>query len=278
MEKYGSGYSPEVITSRANPRVKAAAALLKSGERKKSGRFIIEGARLCGDAVKSGITVEEFYSTGSAKNKYPDVFALVAEAAKHTFIIGADVAEKLSDTRSTQEMFCVCSDTAVFTENDINPNGFYVMTENVQNPDNLGAVVRSAEALGADGLVVFSGCDIRSPKALRASMGGLLRFPVIKTDDCASFLTGARNAGMKIFATVASGGAEDISKADKSGGCICIIGNEGAGISSETLRLCTCKITIPMLGKAESLNAAAAAAITIWEFMKERRKDRDVES
>lgn len=276
MEKYGSGHPPEEITSRANPRIKAAAALLKSNERKKTGHFIIEGARLCGDAVKSGVTVEEFFSTNGAKEKYADVFALVAAAAKRTFVISPDVAEKLSDTQSTQEMFCVCTDSAALTESDIKTDGFYVMTENVQNPDNLGAVVRSAEALGADGLIVFSGCDIRSPKALRASMGGLFRFPVIKTADCASLINRAKESGMKIFATVASGGAEDISKADKSGGCICIIGNEGAGISAETLALCTCRITIPMLGKAESLNAAAAAAITIWEFMKERGKEENV--
>lgn len=276
MEKYGSGHPPEEITSRANPRIKAAAALLKSNERKKTGRFLTEGARLCGDAVKSGVTVEEFFSTDGAKEKYSDVFALVSGAAKRTFIISPDVAEKLSDTRSTQEMFCVCPDSASLTESDIKADGFYVMTENVQNPDNLGAVVRSAEALGADGLIVFSGCDIRSPKALRASMGGLLRFPVIKTSDCASLIEWAKKNGMKIFATVASGDAADISKADKSGGCICIIGNEGAGISAETLALCTHKITIPMLGKAESLNAAAAAAITVWEFMKERGKKANV--
>ncbi len=275
MEKYGSGTVTEVITSRANPRIKSAAALLRTSERKKTGRFIIEGARLCGDAAKSGVTVEEFFSTDGAREKYSDVFAFVSAAAKRTFVISSDVAEKLSDTQSTQEMFCVCTDSSMLTEGDINPDGFYVMTENIQNPDNLGAVVRSAEALGADGLIVFSGCDIRSPKALRASMGGLLRFPVIRTADCASLLGRARDAGMKIFAAVASGKAEDITKADKSGGCICIIGNEGSGIRSETLEQSTCRITIPMRGKAESLNAAAAAAITVWEFMKERGKKPD---
>lgn len=276
MEKHIFACSPEEITSRANPRIKAAASLLKSAERKKTGRFLIEGARLCGDAVKSGVTVEEFFVTAGAREKYGDIFDSVADAAKRTFVISSDVAEKLSDTRSTQEMFCVCSESTDQNVTDISPHGFYVMTENMQNPDNLGATVRTAEALGADGLIVFSGCDIRSPKALRASMGGLLRFPVTKISDCASFLKSARDAGMKIFATVASGDAEDISKADKSGGCICIIGNEGAGISDTALALSTCRITIPMLGKAESLNASAAAAITIWEFMKERGEGRNV--
>lgn len=267
------------ITSRANPHIKNAASLLKPSERKRTGRFIIEGARLCGDAEKSGVVIEEFFATREAREKYADVFDKVSKAARRVFIISPDAAKKLSDTQSTQEMFCVCADTPENgNEENIDPNGFYVMTENLQNPDNLGAVVRSAEALGADGLIVFSGCDIRSPKALRASMGGLLRFPVIRISDCRSFLRFAVGQGMKVFATVASADATDITKADKAGGIVCVIGNEGAGVSGETLSLCTGKITIPMNGKAESLNASAAAAITVWEFMKERGKKSDAKN
>lgn len=265
-----------LLSSRANPRVKNAASLLKAAARKKTGLFLIEGARLCGDAAKSGIPIEEFFATREAAEKYADTFEAVCHAAKNVFYITSDVAEKLSDTQSTQEMFCVCSEKEHENRaSDIKADGFYVMTENVQNPDNLGAVVRSAEALGADGLIVFSGCDIRSPKALRASMGGLLRFPVIKITDIAAFFVSAREKGMKIFATVASGDAEDITKADKSGGAVCVIGNEGVGVGSETLSYCTDRITIPMLGNAESLNASAAAAITVWEFMKERGNRSD---
>lgn len=261
----------EFISSRANPKIKSASALLSARERKKTGLFLLEGARLCCDAAENGIEIKEFFATEGAAEKYRDAFLKISGCAKKVYAVSRDIAEKLSDTENTQEMFCVCSDRAVQPdESGIDPNGFYVMTENLQNPDNLGAVVRSAEALGADGLIVCSGCDIRSPKALRASMGGLLRFPVIRASDSAAILYALRKKGMKIFATVASGEAESIVTADKSGGAVCIIGNEGAGVSDEALALSTNRITIPMLGKAESLNASAAAAIAIWEFMKER--------
>lgn len=258
------------ITSRANPRIKDACALLSAAARKKTGLFIIEGARLCSDAVKSGIEVTEFFAAPKSREKYPEAFAICAEKAEKTFLISESVAEKLSDTSDTQQMFCVCRKPDDTEKRLIDPNGFYVMTENVQNPDNLGAVVRTCEALGADGLIVSSGCDIYSPKALRASMGALLRFPVIKTDDAPGTLQKLKDGGMKIFSTVVSGEAQDISAADKSGGCVCVIGNEGSGVTDEVKRLSTHLITIPMRGRSESLNAAAAAAITVWEFVKNR--------
>ncbi len=263
--------SLEKLTSRANGKIKSASLLLKASERKKTNRFLLEGARLCGDAVRSGTPIEEFFATEEAAEKYSDIFSECAAASESAYYITPDIAEKLSDTSTTQEMFCVCRENGDNEKiENIDTNGFYVFTENLQNPDNLGAVVRSAEALGADGLIVYSGCDIRSPKALRASMGGLLRFPVYRITDTAEFLKFAKSKGMKVFATVASGDAENIISADKTGGIICIIGNEGNGITDETLALCTNRVTIPMKGKAESLNAAAAAAITVWEFMKER--------
>ena len=152
------------------------------------------------------------------------------------------------------------------TDTSVNLEGMYVFTDNVQNPDNLGAIARTAEALGANGLIVHSGCDIYSPKALRASMGALLRFPVIKIEDAPSYLADLAKNGMKIFASVVSPDAMSVTDADKSGGCVLIIGNEGNGVSDEILAVSTEKITIRMKGKAESLNASAAATVLIWEF------------
>ena len=262
-------FVPEEITSRANPKIKDACALLNAAARKKTGRFIIEGARLCSDAVSSGIAVETFFATPKSREKYPQAFEKCLAAAEKTYIINESVAEKLSDTSDTQQMFCVCRKPED-GKRPVDEHGFYVMTENVQNPDNLGAVVRTCEALGADGLIVSSGCDIYSPKALRASMGALLRFPVIKTDSAAKTLQKLKNGGMKIFSTVVSADAQSITAADKSGGCVCVIGNEGSGVSEEVRGLSNGLITIPMKGRSESLNAAAAAAITVWEFVKDR--------
>lgn len=258
----------EEITSRNNPAVKAAAALKELKERKKTGLFLLEGARLCKDGALNGVEIKQFFVTEKAREKYIDEYELLVGKSENSFLIPESVAEKLSDTKNSQGFFAVCRQPDISRETD--RNGMYVFTDNVQNPDNMGAIVRTAEAMGADGIIVNSGCDIYSSKALRASMGALLRFPVIRTDNPADFLAECRRNGMKIFASVVDASAEDVTKASKDGGCVLIIGNEGNGISEETLSLSTHRITIPMKGKAESLNASAAATVLIWEFMKDR--------
>ena len=227
----------EIITSKTNPRVKSAAALLDRRERKKTGLFLLEGARLCADAARNGVTVETLFLTEAA-------------------------AEKLSDTKNSQHVFCVCRKKKDRLTTD--PRGLYVFLDNVQNPDNLGAVSRTAEALGFDGLILSGGCEADSPKALRASMGALLRFPVTAVEDGAAWLAARRAEGMRLLATVPDRAADDITQLKLTSGAVLVIGNEGSGVSDETLRLCTDRVTIPMAGKAESLNAAAAAAISMF--------------
>ncbi len=258
----------EEITSRNNPAVKSAAALKELKERKSTGLFLLEGARLCKDAALNGVEIVRFFATEKAMEKYPYEGELLTKASKSSFLVPESVAEKLSDTKSSQGFFAVCRQPDISRE--INYSGMYVFTDNVQNPDNMGAIVRTAEAMGADGIIINSGCDIYSPKALRASMGALLRFPVIRTDTPREILSECKNKNMKIFASVVDPSAESVAEASKDGGCVLIIGNEGNGISDETLSLSTNRITIPMKGKAESLNASAAATVLIWEFMKDR--------
>lgn len=258
----------EEITSRNNPAVKSAAALKELKERKSTGLFLLEGARLCKDAALNGVEIIRFFVTEKAMEKYPSEAELLQDTAEGSFLVPESVAEKLSDTKSSQGFFAVCRQPDISLE--INYGGMYVFTDNVQNPDNMGAIVRTAEAMGVDGIIINSGCDIYSPKALRASMGALLRFPVIRTDSPREILTECKNNSMKIFASIVDASAESVTTAPKDGGCVLIIGNEGNGIGEEVLSLSTNRITIPMKGKAESLNASAAATVLIWEFMKDR--------
>lgn len=260
----------EIITSRANPHIKAAAALSAAKERARTGLFMTEGARLCADAAQNGAVIKEFYFTAEASEKYREKYEIIASAAQKGFIINGSVAEKLSDTSATQEMFCVCEIPSAPAVNKLKADGLYIMTENLQSPDNLGAVSRTAEALGFDGMIVSGGCDIYSPKALRASMGALIRFPVICPPEISDFLGRAKSVGMKIFATSPLPSAQKITETDKTGGCILIVGNEGNGITDTLFSEATDIITIPMRGRAESLNASAAAAVAMWEFVRDR--------
>ena len=241
----------------------------KDSFRKNEGLFFIEGARLCADASLSAVTIKELYVTEGAYEKYSSYVNTIENREEHSFLISDEVAEKLADTKNPQGVFCVCKMLDKNTNiGKIKYNGKYIALENVTNPSNFGAVVRTAEAVGLDGVIVSGGCDIYNPKSQRAAMGSLFRLNVITTDDLPVFLKQLAENGMTILAGVPDRNAEKITEVDMSGGVVAIVGNEGDGITEETQNAATKLVTIPMKGRAESLNAAAAASIMIWEMMR----------
>ena len=257
----------EVLTSRANALVKQMIAVRRSvRERRESGLFFLEGARLCADAAISGTVVLACLYTDAAAEKYADRLAQILPLAEKAQRISPALADHLSETQSPQGIFCLCR----MPQNDtqIDPYGKYLALSGVQNPDNLGAITRTAEALGLDGLIVEGGCDLYNPKAQRAAMGSLLRLPVVRTDDLALLLADCRARGMRTYASTPDADALPVTQADFSGGVVCAVGNEGAGLGDTLLCECT-RVTIPMHGRAESFNAAAAATILLWEMARE---------
>lgn len=255
------------ITSRSNEKVKEYGKLLSSAKaRRERGLFVLEGLRLCADCAASGFSVQSAFVTETALEKGGARLDLLLEKAEQVFLITPEVAEKLSDTVSPQGVFCMVQ---MPKENrlEFQTGGKYVLLDCVQNPQNLGAIARTAEALGIAGLVVFSGCDVYHPKALRASMGSLLRLPVLETADLQKTVQ-ALSQKVLTFAAVPDMSAEPITAQDFSRGAAAVIGNEANGVSETVLSAVQKRVTIPMRGNAESFNAAAAATITMWEMMK----------
>ncbi len=259
----------EVLSSRNNETVKAAAALKNADARREQGLFLLEGARLCYDAVRSGVKIEKAFFTQAALHKYADECKALQASAAKSFQIIDGLADRLADTKNPQGVFCVCK-TLDKTNNidKINYNGIYALADGLQNPDNLGALARTAEALGADGLLLCGGCDLYSPKAMRASMGSLLRLDVFTADNAEALVRSLQTKGMRVFASVVDSSASPVQSVQKGKGCVVVIGNEGNGVSDAVIAAADERITIPMAGRAESLNAAAAAAILLWEFLK----------
>lgn len=255
------------ITSVQNPKVKAYNELVSSAKsRREQGLFVLEGLRLCLDVLRSGLTVKELYFTKVLfDNNEEDIEELI-KVSNEVYEISENVAEKMSDTKTAQGVFCVVEKKVSFEE--LSSDGKYILLENVQDPANLGAVSRTAEALGIEGLIVSGGCDVLSPKALRASMGALLRIPVIETEDVTMTIRSAQKKGIKTYASTPREDATDITKADFSGGVIVVVGNEANGVTQSTFECCGNSITIKMTGRAESLNAGAAASIIMWEMVK----------
>lgn len=255
----------EKITARTNERIKYAVRLGENASfRKENGEFFLEGARLCSDAAKTGIIIKQAFFTAAALDKYSVYTKSIMHSGCICFEISTDVAKKLSGTENPQGVFCICKTREI--PGELKADGKYLALENLQDPSNLGAVCRSAEAIGLDGIIVSGGCDVYNPKALRAAMGSSLRLPVTESPDMLQLILEAKQKGMKVYASVPADDATDIRKADLNGGVIICIGNEGSGLSSKTIDACTDRVTIPMCGRAESFNASAAAAILAWEL------------
>ncbi len=257
----------EKITSRTNDKIKYAVRLGESTSlRKETGEFFLEGARLCFDAAQTGIEIKQAFFTSKALWKYEDYVSLIIEKADVCFEISAEFSQKLSGTENSQGVFCICHTKQHSATADFDTQGKYLALENLQDPSNLGAICRSAEAIGLDGLIVSGGCDIYNPKALRAAMGSSLRMNVISVDALDEFIAYANKNGMLTLASVPRNTAEDIRTVEMNGGVICCVGNEGSGLSQQVIDECKKQVVIPMNGRAESFNASAAAAILAWEL------------
>lgn len=257
---------PQPLESRRNARVQAFCRLRDSaGARRDAGRFVLEGLRLCADCVETGGTLFALYVTKTALDKGGARMDALLSGAKEVFLISDPVAEKLSDTVTTQGVFAEVPfpKTRPFAPA---AGERYLALDAVQNPQNLGAAARTAEALGLTGILLFGGCDRFSPKALRASMGALLRLPVWEAASVSETLAAAARV-LPVFAAVPDKTALPVQQADFSGGAVVVVGNEANGVRPETLE-CARRLTVPMAGRAESLNAAAAAAILIWEMVR----------
>lgn len=257
-----------LIDSISNPKIKHTVKISTSPSyRKDMGEYFLEGLRLCRDGAQNAVSITSFFFTQKAYDKSKEDIEFIMKKSENSYLISEAVCSKLSQTQSSQGVFCLCRTGENFSDS-VKTGEKYIALDNLQNPDNLGAISRTAEALGIKGLILSGGCDIYNPKALRASMGSLIRLDIIKTENLPSFLSSLREKGVKVYSTTPSKNELSITKADMNGTVVSVIGNEAKGVSDEVMAVCD-KVTIKMLGKAESLNAAMAAAITMWEMMKE---------
>ena len=255
-----------IITSRENPLIKLVAALQGSSEkRKRHGLFVLEGLRICKDACDNGIRFDKLIISDTAAKKYAEDIEKIFLISDERYKIPDPLFNKISDTKTPQGIIAVAK-IPVNNYGKIEKSGKYIALENVADPSNLGAVSRTAEALGVNGIILSSdGCDPYSPKALRASMGTLLRMPVFVTDN---FNETLECTGLKRYACVVDKTAESIKTQNFKNGSVVMIGNEANGLTEKAKQSADVLITVPMTGRAESLNAAAAAAIAMWEMMK----------
>lgn len=259
----------QTITSRKNDLVRAAAALADSvRQRRESGCYLVEGARLCEDAARSGVVLEQLFYTEKAVDKYGAYLAACMAVCPQIYEITQPVADLLAETKSTQGIFAVCRMDAVSHDLQALPvTGRLLAVEHLQDPANLGTILRTAEALGVSGVVLAGDCcDIYTPKVLRASMGAVFRLPFFEADTAVQATQALHERKYRVYAAVPDASAKLITRLSFSDHDAVWIGNEGNGLTKEAIETADAAVTIPMAGRAESLNAAAAASIVMWEL------------
>ncbi len=248
----------ERITSRKNPLlVRVRRLLSRRSARREENIFLGDGIKLLQEAVRWNAPLETVLCTSPAL--LPDLPAEV-----RTVEIPEDVMASVSPMESPQGVLFLCRIPPMEPPEVLTGDRWLVL-DGVQDPGNTGTIWRTADALGADGLLLLSGCaDPWNPKTVRATMGACFRLPVFETD-AAALADLLRRSGLPLWAAALDSGAEDIRSLDLSR-CAAVIGSEGRGVSPQVLALCQKTLRIPMRPRCESLNAAAAAAVILWEM------------
>lgn len=259
----------QTITSKDNSKLKAAAKLLQSKKtRTAQGEFLTEGYRLCMDAVHSGRKPLRVFVTEQMLER--ENCDEILRHCEEVYLISEPLAQKLSDTQTPQGIFCVFpildnhSRLATIKRNRV------VVLSSLQDPGNIGTIIRTSEAFGVDLIVMSSDCpDLYAPKTLRATMGGVFRMPILVTDCLKEEILSMRRQGINVYAAALKEESVPITQLSFNQPTAIVIGNEGNGLTDEMIEVCTAPMIIPMAGKAESLNAAAAATVAVWEMCRQ---------
>ncbi len=258
-----------IVQSRQNSRVKELRASFSSGGRADSGRVGIEGEHLLAEAVRSGIEIATvFFRSGDEAL----LKRIALDGNVEILELPPEVFSSAVSTGSPQGIAALVT-PRTFSLDDVlsGESPLIVIAAGLQDPGNLGTLIRSAEAFGASGMITLPGTvSLWNAKALRASSGSVFRLPVVASTECEVF-SRLRAAGIRIFAAVAEAGVSS-AKSQLNGSVALVIGNEGRGLSPELLKRADERISIPCPGPVESLNAAIAGSILLYEAARQRRQ------
>lgn len=262
-----------MITSTSNQKVKRLVQLnQKAKARKNEGVFIVEGPKMFLEApiewVREVYVSESFFEKCTIRNKI----------TQYSYeIVSDDVFKKMSDTMTPQGILCVVSRPDYTLEQLTDKDcPLYVVLEDIQDPGNLGTIFRTAEGAGVDGIIMSRDTvDLFNPKVIRSTMGSIYRMPYLYTEHLADTMKELQSKGITIYAAHLKGKTFYDEESYQKGTAF-LIGNEGNGLRDETADQADVYIKIPMEGKVESLNAAIATSLLMYEAQRQRRKTCDI--
>jgi TrmH family RNA methyltransferase len=255
------------ITGKNNPLIADTAKLSSAKHRRETGLFLTEGVKLTECALSSSYHVERVFVAHDKLGEYSPIIDLAQSKGAECIEIGDAAAQKLAAGKTTQGVFAVVR-SRKYTIDDAS-GALIVALEDLSDPGNMGTIIRTADAVGVETILMSSDCvDILNDKVLRASMGSVFNVKTIIADD---FMEGLAGLQKKDYALACGHlGGEDFFQAKKPGKNVLIIGNEARGVSGKAAEMCDSLWKLPMRGGAESLNAAVAAGIMMYELTRTR--------
>ncbi len=259
----------ENITSKDNRLIKTIKSLYTKEGREREGLFVIEGVRNVRDAIAKKADIAYIVIAASFKGDLDFSHIKLYKVTDKLF-------SYISDTVTPQGVMAVCRIKDIsFKDIDLKDDSFIVVCENLQDPGNAGTVIRTADAAGAAAVIMMKGSvDIYNPKTARSLMSSLFSVKVVRNKTQDAVFGYLNDMKIKSVAGALRDDAECIFDADLTGRCALFIGNEGSGLTPETIKRCSTAVKIPMLGGAESLNASAAAAVMMYEHVRQNRGNK----
>lgn len=259
-----------MISSTKNEQVKTVVELKKKAKaRNEAGLFVVEGVRMAAELPKE--RVEKLYVSESFL-KNADSALFLVDFAQYE-VVTDSVFGAMSDTQTPQGVLALVRQYEYTMDDILKTEGaaHLMILENIQDPGNLGTILRAGEGAGITGLIMSQDTvDIYNPKVIRSTMGSVFRVPFLYTEDLFSEVKALKERGIRLFAAHL-GGKNNYEEEDYTGDIGFLIGNEGNGLTDELSNMADTWVKIPMAGKVESLNAAIAASILMFETARQRR-------
>ena len=259
-----------MIESKDNPKIKKYFKLFnKKSYRDDLNKFVLEGVRVLKDALESGIIFDDVFITKSCVSKIGHTHYDIRNLCKYE-IISDKVAKHISGVDKPQGAFAIASKPPGISAKDLFHSDLVLALCFIQDPGNLGTLIRTADAFGFGKIVLSGCCDIYNPKVVRSTVGSLFR---VSFFECFDFLNFLKDVDLKKYAAVVDDAALSVGELNLKGeGAVLVIGNEANGLPRAVVKRCDEKITIDMCGAANSLNAAVAGAVCMYKFWEMRKR------
>ena len=276
-------FTGEIIRSRQNKNIVELCKLTDRKARESGKIFRFDGIKLLEEAIKNDVEICAVFLSSAAQERILNFLHLrfgraYEDKIEKCFVVADDIFDKISEEKSPEGVITIAKYIDKLQKNATIYNSVHflqlqnesiVLLESVRDPSNVGAIIRSAAAIGIDRLILSADCaDIYHPKAVRASMGTIFNQHIDRVSDLSTTIGEMRKCGRRVFAAALDERALSLGQFEILAGDTVVIGNEGHGLSDEVIAACSNSVIIPMSGRAESFNAAVAASILMWEFAK----------